>query len=348
MIHQDKGEYSLTKNDQHPIFEVLGGEEGCRRIARDFYARVAVNADLKPLFPGKSVRCATEEFAAFLIQFFDGSESQTQYRWWLSLRESHSRFQITEQQRTAWLGLMRETVSSQVEGADTQEALVQFFQATSSYVVGNGEAKIEHRELQERWTMQRSLDELIHELMHNRDAKAIANARKLGTRRSVLVGIFARMMEAKREPLIDFVLESLRNDQELAKSRFNGRTVLHFAASSSCLPVVRQLLSLGVDPDTLDSGGHSPLYRAASTSNDDAGAAVVEELVRAGATVDLCAGVNKSTPLHQAARFGNVRVANALLAAGANRSAKDKKGLTPLNRALNCRKHLVAKLLTAR
>ena len=63
------------------FLEALGGEAGCRRLSTEFYARVGQDPVLRPLFPGKSLRCATEEFAAFLIQFLGGDEVQTQKRW---------------------------------------------------------------------------------------------------------------------------------------------------------------------------------------------------------------------------------------------------------------------------
>jgi len=47
-----------------------------------------------PVVPGKSLRCATEEFAVFLVQFLGGDEEQSQHRWWLGPRESHARFRI--------------------------------------------------------------------------------------------------------------------------------------------------------------------------------------------------------------------------------------------------------------
>src|SRR5882724_11450573 len=75
----------------------LGGEDGCRRLSAEFYARVGQDQVLRPLFPGKSLRCATEAFAAFLIQFLGGDEEQTQHRWYLSLRESHARSQRSEE-----------------------------------------------------------------------------------------------------------------------------------------------------------------------------------------------------------------------------------------------------------
>src|SRR5438874_10010612 len=90
----------------------LGGEAGCKRLSAEFYARVGKDAVLRPLFPGKSLRCATEEFAAFLIQCLHGDEEQTQSRWWLSLRESHARFHISPEQRSAWLKHMGATLEA--------------------------------------------------------------------------------------------------------------------------------------------------------------------------------------------------------------------------------------------
>src|SRR6476619_3948376 len=105
------------------VLAALGGEEGCRRLSATFYARVARDPALRPLFPGKSLRCATEEFAAFLIQFLDGDEEQTQYRWWLSLRESHARFRIGPAKRSAWLRQMEATLDAAPLDEATRTAL---------------------------------------------------------------------------------------------------------------------------------------------------------------------------------------------------------------------------------
>jgi len=94
------------------LLEALGGEEACKTLSTQFYARVGKDPVLRPFFPGKSLRCATEEFAAFLIQFLGGDEKQTQHRWWLSFRESHARFQIGPNARTAWLKHMEATLDA--------------------------------------------------------------------------------------------------------------------------------------------------------------------------------------------------------------------------------------------
>ena len=336
---------SLIDTSAQNVFERIGGEVGCRRLAADFYARVAKSRELKPLFPGKSVRCATEEFSAFLVQFFEGDAEQTQYRWWLGLRESHARFTISETQRLAWLGLMGQAVRSVIADTDLQEPMRQFFVAVSLYIVCNEEAVIEHPELRERWLKQIGLDQLVSHISSGRDAEAIASARQFGDPRSVLVGILAQMMQTKREPLINFVVSALQQDPQLAETKYNGRFFIHLAAGHSCLPVVEQLLAMGVDPNVVDVGGHTPLYRAASSPSSDTEAPTVSALIHGGAMVDHAGGANRSTALHEAARFGSVGATKALLAAGANRLARDKKGFTPYDRAVNCRRAAVAALL---
>src|ERR1700722_3880575 len=132
------------------FLKALGGEAGCKRLSTEFYARVGTDPVLRPLFPGKSLRCATDEFTAFLIQFLGGDEAQTQHRWWLSLRESHARFRIGPTERSAWLNQMRATLQTASLDAETRKALGQFFLRSSAYVAGNMAAEPEHEELAAR------------------------------------------------------------------------------------------------------------------------------------------------------------------------------------------------------
>jgi hypothetical protein len=323
----------------------LGGEAGCRRLAQEFYRRVAGSEELKPLFPGKSLRCATEEFSAFLIQFLDGDPAQTQYRWWLSLRESHARFEITELQRSAWLGLMQEAITAVIADATTRNQVAQFFGVTSRYVIGSEEnSEIADPELRVRWSAQRTLDHLTACIAAGNDDEAVELAAGFANRPAVFVGILAEMMEAGRDRLDDFVLERVVTDPSLSGVFYNTRSLLHFAAGHACLPVTERALKNGVDPNLRDAGGHTPLYRV-NPGRNNSGPRVVEALVAAGADVNDAGGVTQSTALHQAARFGFVSVARALLAAGADVSRRDKKGFTPLDRARNCRRSELVALL---
>jgi hemoglobin len=158
------------------FLEALGGEAGCRRLSAEFYARVGKDPVLRPLFPGKSLRCATEEFAAFLIQFLGGDEEQTQHRWWLSLRESHARFCIGPTERSAWLKHMGATLDAAPLDEATRKALRQFFLHSSAYVIGNEAAEPEHEELAARWAEQRILDDAIGAIVVGDDHEALALA----------------------------------------------------------------------------------------------------------------------------------------------------------------------------
>jgi truncated hemoglobin YjbI len=325
------------------ILEALGDEEGCRRLSAAFYARVGKDPVLRPFF-----RCAIEEFAAFLIQFLGGDEKQTQFRWWLSLRESHARFQIGPKARRAWLKHMQATLDAIPLDATTRNALRNFFSHSSAYVIGRDAGEPDHEELAARWSEQRVLERVVATIVAGRDDETLALAPRFVSRPSVFLGLLARMVQSGRVKLIHFVIDATENAPSLAWRRFAGGTLLHFAAGAGCLEVVAVLLRLGVDPDIQGRGDHTPLYCVANECASETGPDVVRALVQAGADVNACGGVTGATALHMAARRGHVEIARALLDSGAAVNARDRKGDTPLQRALNCRKSGVSQLLLER
>ena len=156
------------------------------------------------------------------------------------------------------------------------------------------------------------------------------------------------MVQSGRAALIRFVNEAVKREPSLATQLFSGKTLLHFAAGAGCLEVVTLLLGRGTNPNILDRGRHTPLYCVANECGSDAGPEVVRALVRAGADVDACGGVTRATALHMAARRGSVEIAGALLDCGAAIEARDGKGVTPRQRAINCRQDRVSQLLKER
>jgi len=330
------------------ILDALGGEAGCERLSAAFYARVGKDPILRPFFPGKTLKCAIEEFAAFLIQFLGGDEEQTQKRWWLSLRESHARFRIGPTERRAWLKHMSATLAAAPLDNATRKALQQFFDSSSTYLTGKESAGPEHDELATRWSEQRVLDDLIAAIAAGRDREAIVLAPTFLSRPAVFVGVLMRMIKSGRSDLIGYVRDAVQHDPSLAQRRSAGRTLLHSASAAGCLPLVELLLRLGTDPDVRDSGNHTPLYSVANECASETGPEVVRALIRAGADVNACGGVTRTTALHMAARRGHVEIARALLDCGAASGARDIKGDTPLQRAVNCRKNAVVQLLKER
>jgi 26S proteasome non-ATPase regulatory subunit 10 len=108
----------------------------------------------------------------------------------------------------------------------------------------------------------------------------------------------------------------------------DGRTPLHWAASSGSLDVARFLIDQNAEVDKPDSSGWTSLHIAVSAGRDD----IVQELVGAGADVN---GKNDKglTPLHYAASKSRVDIGRFLISRGADINAKDKANQHPLHRA---------------
>jgi len=340
------------------LYEALGGKAGSRRLAVAFYGRVERDPLLRPLFPGKSFTCAIEEFAAFLAQFLGGPSEDSQRRWWLSLRESHLRFQIGAKERTAWLANMARAFDDVHLAEPLRSELLRFFERSSAHVVNQGGAAAikpyhhgTHTEISGRWETQIRLDEAVAAIRAGNTAGAIHLIETSALKscgRSVHCGLLSLMVRRAPDGLLDYMRARLAGDPALAQERYAGRTLLHDAAAAGNLAIVELLLSLGADPNSHDGGRHTPLYCVGNECAVEGAAMVVFALVRAGGAVDANAGVKKCTPLHMAARRGNEEVAQALLDCGANIEACDSKGETPLRRAVNCDKIRVASLLLAK
>lgn len=299
---------------------------------------------LRPLFPGKSFRCAIEEFAAFLVQFLGGPGEDSQRRWWLSLRESHRRFRIEGQHRDTWMRHMDQALDDVEIAEPARGALRNFFEHASAYVIdGQPNAPRMTPELARRWTRQRVMDEAVAAIRGGDANRAIRLAGMCN--RAILPGLLALMTGSGDGALLRYVHGHLTGDPALAHERYAGRTLLHAAAGAGSLSTVELLLRLGVDPNVLDGGRHTPLYCVGNECAGAESADVVRVLVRSGARVDAHDGVTGATALHMAARRGNVVVAKALLECGADIAARDRRGDTPLQRAINCRKPHVAELL---
>ncbi len=322
------------------VFESLGGVSGCRKLAAHFYARVARDPLLKPLFPAH-MKCPIEEFSAFLIQFLGGPPDHSQRRWWLSLHESHARFRFGQPERAAWLAAMGETLDDFETDEAARAALKALFESSSAYLTR--QPATDSGELAAAWNSQLALDAAVEAVEKGDTAAACSLARECT--RNVLPGLLARMIRSVNPGLDAFVMAEIRREPVLLAEYYAGRMLLHAAAGSGNLSMAVFLLEAGADPDTRDSGGHTPLYSVANEGSGADGAQIVRALVRAGAHVEAADGVQKTTPLHMAARRGNVAVAEALLECGADPRARDRKGETPAHRARNCRKPELAELL---
>jgi truncated hemoglobin YjbI len=341
---------NISLADPSPIYDALGGAAGCHALSAGFYARVARDPVLRPFFPGKSMKCAIDAFAAFLVDFLGGAPGGPKHRWHLSLDEVHRHFRIGVRERDAWLRLMHAAIDETALSTSDRQTLTALFDHASAYLVNHGPAPaapaIHDGDLAGRWTAQHALERAIAAICAEDCSAAIGLADGIQSNRA---GLLAIMLATRKPALLDYVRAAVHADPALIDDRtYGGRTLLHDAAAAGDPDSVTLLLELGADPNARDRGDHTPLYTLANECLLADAVPIVPALVRAGADVNAADGVTRATPLHMAARRGAVAIAAALLEAGADLDIRDRRGDTPLRRAQNCRRHAVADLLRSR
>ena len=89
------------------LYDAVGGEPTFRRIVARFYALVAVDEVLRPLYPEADLGPAEERLRLYLIEHWGGPAAYTELRGPPRLAARHMHFRITRAHRDAWLRAMR-------------------------------------------------------------------------------------------------------------------------------------------------------------------------------------------------------------------------------------------------
>lgn len=94
------------------FYEAVGGEVTFRRLVEAFYAGVAEDPVLRPLYPEADLRPAADRLRMFLEQYWGGPTTYSQQRGHPRLRMRHAPFRVGPTERDAWLRHMRDAVDS--------------------------------------------------------------------------------------------------------------------------------------------------------------------------------------------------------------------------------------------
>lgn len=93
--------------DPRSFFEAVGGEPTFRKLISRFYAEVAEDPVLRPLYPEQDLAPAEERLRLFLMQYWGGPHTYSERRGHPRLRMRHVPFKIGPTERDAWLRAMR-------------------------------------------------------------------------------------------------------------------------------------------------------------------------------------------------------------------------------------------------
>jgi hemoglobin len=92
------------------FYQAVGGAPTFRKLVDEFYAGVANDPVLRPLYPGEDLAPAAHRLRMFLEQYWGGPRTYSDERGHPRLRMRHAPFVIGERERDAWLAHMRRAV----------------------------------------------------------------------------------------------------------------------------------------------------------------------------------------------------------------------------------------------
>lgn len=333
------------------LFDDIGGLDGCRRLSAAFYARAPLDPVLRRFFP-RPPHCAIESLAQFLAQILGGPPGYSAMRPWLSLTEAHARFKIGEDERAAWMENMTAAVDGLSLTPANRDTLLGFLRQASTSLVNHERPRWRvagdwiDSKLHVNWSNQEKIDETIKYLREGNIDRALGAATDVYIHtdedQAALANLLAEIGISRDAKAMSWACAIIDEDRSLLTELYYYGSILHHASSTTASTFVDSLLSLGADPNLRDKFGHTPLY---STCNGAGDVTIARALIAAGADVDAQDYVKRCAPLHMAARRGRVDVSAVLLDGGANVEVRDIHGQTPLRRAVNCGKVDVAHLL---
>jgi hemoglobin len=96
------------------FYDAVGGHDTFRRLVENFYAGVADDEVLRPMYPEDDLGPAAERLRLFLEQYWGGPTTYSQRRGHPRLRMRHAPFPIDHEARLRWLTHMRAAVDDLV------------------------------------------------------------------------------------------------------------------------------------------------------------------------------------------------------------------------------------------
>lgn len=116
------------------LYQRVGGTPWFTELVARFYAGVATDPVLRPLYP-EDLEGPRERLTGFLIQYWGGPADYSAARGHPRLRMRHFPFAIGTPEREAWYRLMAAAVQAGGVTPDDEARLLAYFEYTTNFLV---------------------------------------------------------------------------------------------------------------------------------------------------------------------------------------------------------------------
>jgi len=121
------------------FYDEVGGEVFFADLVSQFYAHVAMDPILRPMYPDKDMKGAAERLQKFLEQYWGGPGTYSEERGHPRLRMRHAGFRIDRAAQAAWLNAMRKAIDGVEIDAAHKETLWGYLEMAAAGLVNQAD-----------------------------------------------------------------------------------------------------------------------------------------------------------------------------------------------------------------
>jgi hemoglobin len=129
-------DHDPTADDLRPteVFDRVGGLDAFERLVETFYAKVAEDELLRPIYP-ENLEPGKRHLALFLAQYWGGGDLYSRHRGHPRLRMRHADFPITPEVALRWAELMSASIREHAFPPEAERLLLAYVaQATPTMI----------------------------------------------------------------------------------------------------------------------------------------------------------------------------------------------------------------------
>ncbi|MEI6671589.1 MAG: globin [Actinomycetes bacterium] len=117
------------------FYDEVGGEKFFTELVSLFYAQVATDPILRPMYPDDDLQAAARRLQLFLEQYWGGPTTYGEERGHPRLRMRHAQFPINEAAKDAWMRCMMAAVENIEIKEPERSELVQYLEMAANSLV---------------------------------------------------------------------------------------------------------------------------------------------------------------------------------------------------------------------